>query len=218
MDPRSQHIMVSSSLNAALCALKTKDYAACVRYASVAIYLEPENIKALFRRGKGNTGLAEYKRAREDLTKAKELDPGNKDVLKAFYALADKKLEDKGKAKKKFGGAFDRVSMYTDKDGVEVIQRKKEANKAKQKQAAEAEAAKAAKAKAAEVAKSKAAELKMAEKRKQRKQEHQLAVARNSDWKYVVGFYVIVGGVFALRFGLGFRFFGFFDLVGKAMQ
>jgi tetratricopeptide (TPR) repeat protein len=208
MDPRSQRVMVSCSLNAALCAFRLKDFAACVRYASVAVYVEPENVKGLFRRGKGNTALAEYKRAKEDLLKAKTLDPDNREVIRALHALAGKKLEDKGKAKQKFGGAFDRVSMYTDKDGVDVIQRKKQEEEATQKQADKAEAAEA-KAKAAEADR----------RREEARQEATLASAQNNDWKYVVCFYAVVGIVFTLRFGLGFRFFGLLDmaasLVGK---
>lgn len=79
--------VLSCSLNAALCALKLKDVTACIRHASKALELDPQNIKGLYRRG---TAYLEkdLKKAKQDLMLAKQLDPENKgSVLTTFVVI-----------------------------------------------------------------------------------------------------------------------------------
>ena len=50
-------------------------------YCGSALELEPNNVKGLFRRGQAYVKLHEYEKAKNDFTKAQELDKENKAVM-----------------------------------------------------------------------------------------------------------------------------------------
>ncbi|GKY95329.1 hypothetical protein MPSEU_000494700 [Mayamaea pseudoterrestris] len=112
---------VSCWSNAAMCYIKTKDWAAAKRACDKVLGLASErtsNIKALYRRGLAKLHLGLLKEAKEDLMAAYNLDNGNKDVLKAMKQLKDAHALAKQKEKQAFGGIFGKVSMYDDKEGL----------------------------------------------------------------------------------------------------
>jgi peptidylprolyl isomerase len=84
-------------------------------FSTEVIKLQPNNVKALYRRGlaKNHLGLAEE--ALVDLNKALELEPDNKpakgEIAKSRKIIADTKA----KTKATFGGFFNKVCMYDDK-------------------------------------------------------------------------------------------------------
>ncbi len=55
--------------------------------------LDPQNIKALFRRGKAYVGTRQWEEASKDFRKALELDPNNKDVQKELSKIKVKRPE-----------------------------------------------------------------------------------------------------------------------------
>eukprot|EP01053_Blabericola_migrator_P001129 Blabericola_migrator_1__1128@NODE_128_length_13299_cov_164_804867_g113_i0_p10_GENE_NODE_128_length_13299_cov_164_804867_g113_i0NODE_128_length_13299_cov_164_804867_g113_i0_p10_ORF_typecomplete_len284_score81_27FKBP_C/PF00254_28/5_5e31TPR_9/PF13371_6/1_1e03TPR_9/PF13371_6/2e07TPR_2/PF07719_17/0_27TPR_2/PF07719_17/3_6e03TPR_2/PF07719_17/0_00033TPR_16/PF13432_6/0_24TPR_16/PF13432_6/0_00046ANAPC3/PF12895_7/1_2e02ANAPC3/PF12895_7/5_4ANAPC3/PF12895_7/0_0014TPR_11/PF13414_6/0_2TPR_11/PF13414_6/5e02TPR_ len=71
-------------LNLAQCHLKVESWLECVIEASAVLATEPENIKALFRRGVARTHLGEYEVALDDLLKAAHADPKNVEIRKAW--------------------------------------------------------------------------------------------------------------------------------------
>ena len=54
-------------LNLSLVGLKEKDYTSCISYAEAVLALEPNNIKALFRKGCSLMEIGELQRAKEEL-------------------------------------------------------------------------------------------------------------------------------------------------------
>lgn len=61
-------------LNYAQCKLLMQDYAETVRHATSVLEIEPENVKALYRRGKAHSASWDVEEAKRDLNKAAELD------------------------------------------------------------------------------------------------------------------------------------------------
>lgn len=108
-------IALSCNLNMAQAYINMKDYSAACEKAGLVLKEEPDNVKALFRRGlaRNNLGLADE--AMTDLKKALEKDPANANV-KIELAKARKSLADaKAKNKAAYSGMFNKISVYSDK-------------------------------------------------------------------------------------------------------
>lgn len=61
-------------LNAAQCELQTKDFEAAASHCGMALEIDAENVKAIYRQGVALIGCWQPKRARAVLSRAKELD------------------------------------------------------------------------------------------------------------------------------------------------
>ncbi|XP_054258764.1 AH receptor-interacting protein-like [Macrosteles quadrilineatus] len=70
-------------LNYAQCKLLLKDYYPVIEHCSTVLEFEPENVKALFRRGKAHGAVWNMKEAKEDLERAAELDPSLGSTVRA---------------------------------------------------------------------------------------------------------------------------------------
>ncbi|KAF0700461.1 Aste57867_8990 [Aphanomyces stellatus] len=105
-------------LNSAMACLKGEDYAGAASSASKALKNDKNNVKALYRRGVALMYSNDLDRAKEDLTSAAKLDPQNRDVRRELVVLKEKLAEAKKVQKNVFGGLFNKVSMYTDKEVV----------------------------------------------------------------------------------------------------
>ncbi len=75
---------------------------------------EPENVKALYRRGLSRIKIGVLDLAKADLMAAYKLDPENKPVKQELKHLKEATEAAKAKEKAAFGGLFGKVSMYTD--------------------------------------------------------------------------------------------------------
>ncbi|ELU18148.1 hypothetical protein CAPTEDRAFT_147718, partial [Capitella teleta] len=62
-------------LNYSQCKLYSKDYYAVIEHTSEVLKKEPDNVKALFRRGKAHVGAWNPGEAKEDFKRVKQLDP-----------------------------------------------------------------------------------------------------------------------------------------------
>lgn len=95
-------------LNLAACQLKFQQYPHVVSNCSRVLALEPDNVKALYRRGQAFTMMNDLDRAREDLLKAKKLEPANRAIdeqlklLESHQQAHDSKYKDA--LKTMFGG------------------------------------------------------------------------------------------------------------------
>lgn len=100
-----QGLKLKCLLNLAACQLHNYSYDYVVENCSLALEIDPSNVKALYRRGSALVQLQEYERAKCDLEQAKLLDPKNASIdkqlelvrertckLNKFFAVAMKKL------------------------------------------------------------------------------------------------------------------------------
>lgn len=95
-------------LNLAACQLKFQQYPHVVKNCSRVLEMEADNVKALYRRGQALVMMNDYDRAREDLTKAKKLEPANKAVDEQLKLLESRQQAHNAKykdaLKSMFGG------------------------------------------------------------------------------------------------------------------
>lgn len=103
--------------NAAMCYIKTKDWADAIRCCNQVLSIDGEdkNIKALYRKGLSNLNIGNLADSKKDLMAAYNVDNKNKDVRKALTKLKEAMAEIKKKEKSAFGGMFGKVNMYDDR-------------------------------------------------------------------------------------------------------
>lgn len=94
-------------LNYAQCKLLNKEYYSVIKHCTTILKTEPDNIKALYRRGKAYIGVWDEKNAIRDLKKTTEIDPSLQSVVKkelqAFVsAIKEKDVAEKEKLLKIF--------------------------------------------------------------------------------------------------------------------
>lgn len=76
---RRSHL-VALHLNLSLCANKAGLHALARRHADIALGAEPENAKALYRRGQAAAGQSDFEAALQDLQRAAELQPQDRTI------------------------------------------------------------------------------------------------------------------------------------------
>ncbi|CAH1113520.1 unnamed protein product [Psylliodes chrysocephalus] len=103
-------LLLASHLNIALCQLKLKEYFDAKSAATSALKLDPNNEKALFRRGQAFIQLGEPELASHDFTKCLEIDPNNA-AAKTQLAICTKALQEQLKKEKKiYANMFDKFA------------------------------------------------------------------------------------------------------------
>jgi len=128
-DQQTQEIKtlsVAVFLNMAACHLKVNNAERALDDCNNAINLEPNNVKALFRRGQAYLLQRDTDRAREDLEKALKLSPTDKAIQQELRKLKDMEKQQLAKQKKAFAGIFDRASAEEQQQ--EQVEEKKEVN------------------------------------------------------------------------------------------
>ena len=93
-------------LNIAACQLRLNDASAAVTACTSALDLDPQNPKALYRRGQAQMALGEIGAAKTDLLAAARLDPKSREIRNELDALKAKREEGKANDKAAFGGMF----------------------------------------------------------------------------------------------------------------
>jgi tetratricopeptide (TPR) repeat protein len=73
--------------NLSLAYLKTKQFDECVKTANLVLESGQGSAKMLHRRAVAETELGYYDRAREDLQRGLELEPGNAEIVKELENL-----------------------------------------------------------------------------------------------------------------------------------
>ena len=79
-----QTVLISCLLNRAACCLKLKRYGSCAKDCTRVIELDPKSVKAWFRRGESNYQMKRVDEARDDLSRALQLSPGDKQIRKLY--------------------------------------------------------------------------------------------------------------------------------------
>ncbi|XP_014240637.1 aryl-hydrocarbon-interacting protein-like 1 [Cimex lectularius] len=92
-------------LNFAQCKLVLKEYYEVIEHCSSVLEFEPDNVKALYRRGKAHAAVWNGKEAKDDLTKALRLDPSlEKDITNQLKAIEIQNRERESVMKEKLQG------------------------------------------------------------------------------------------------------------------
>lgn len=94
-------------LNLAACFLadgKTQDLSKVVENANLALAIDADNTKALYRAGKASLMMGDLDAARAKLTRAAKSQPSDKNIREAMQTLKAKLSEHKQKEKETWGG------------------------------------------------------------------------------------------------------------------
>ncbi|XP_068731003.1 tetratricopeptide repeat protein 9C-like [Montipora capricornis] len=104
-------IQFSCYNNLAACLLKDGRWDRSEHYCSEALKLQPENAKALFRRGQCHFHMKDFDKAQNDLQAAEKLEPKDSSIKKMLAMLEVELKKVKEKEKKIYAGMFDRHSQ-----------------------------------------------------------------------------------------------------------
>ena len=103
---RRDEIALSCHLNIASCCLKLGHLKIAVSNCSKALEIDPNNAKALYRRGQASSALNEFAVARIDLEKALDLSKGDAGVQGELTLLQQREAQHAAKEKKMFSKMF----------------------------------------------------------------------------------------------------------------
>ena len=106
--------------NAAAANLKLHQWVDAARCATEVLKLQPENAKALFRRGTARSHIGDVSEARSDLLAAVRAAPADTAVRSEYERVVKLVAAQREKERAAFGGIFTRknVSLYDEKPGV----------------------------------------------------------------------------------------------------
>lgn len=109
-------LLVSCHLNMAMCYDRKNDPTQALTHCKKALEIQPANVKALYRQGCAYLELDDFYNAQSSLRYAKELAPGNGDVVKKLRLLKEKRVRQDAQDKKLFSNMFGRMSKMEDKE------------------------------------------------------------------------------------------------------
>jgi len=101
---RLREAVAACKLNRAMCHLKVKNYADCLKDCSDVLEIDPTSVKALFRQGKCYLALDKWDAAKESFRKVLELDDGNMEARRGLQSVRVKMQQQKEKEKKLYAG------------------------------------------------------------------------------------------------------------------
>lgn len=94
-------------LNYSQCKLIQKDFYRVIEICTEVLSYDPENLKALYRRGRGHVGAWNLNEAQEDFQRAMSLDPSLTNIItKEINALRDKMKSHEDQTKSNFRKLF----------------------------------------------------------------------------------------------------------------
>ncbi|KFG56200.1 tetratricopeptide repeat-containing protein [Toxoplasma gondii FOU] len=115
--PDAKRLRVALNSNVAMCCIKTQEWSAAIAAANAVLQEEPENVKALYRRGVARSAFGFYAEAKADLLQVARLDPKNADARKELEKVKERIAKHNAEKKKAFSGLFDRAAgMYADRE------------------------------------------------------------------------------------------------------
>lgn len=110
LDEEIKSLNLAAHLNLALCYLKIDETFDAKNSATEALKIDPNNVKALFRRGQALLKLGEPKEASNDFAKCLEIEPGNA-AAQSQQALCIKTLKEQLQREKKvYANMFDKFA------------------------------------------------------------------------------------------------------------
>lgn len=116
MKTQVNELLVQCHLNLAMCSDRMGDVSQVLTHCRKALEIQPSNVKALYRQGCAYLALEDYFNASSSLKYARELNPGNVDVLKKLKELKEKRSRQDALDKKLFSNLFGRMSKLEAKE------------------------------------------------------------------------------------------------------
>jgi len=112
-----KRLRLTCALNIAQCKLKLAKFDEAVKAADVVLEMDPENMKALYRRAEARVRPSaatayDHDCAIKDLNKASQIDPNDKIVASLLKTLRDERKKQRTKDKGTFEGMFARGEIY----------------------------------------------------------------------------------------------------------
>jgi len=107
---RIKEICLISYINQAAVQMTLKNYDKAIPACNSALELDPNNVKALFRRGKIYSIKNDLDNAKKDLLKAAKLDPQDKTIREEYEKLRVKYQEHSQKQKKLYSHVFKKIN------------------------------------------------------------------------------------------------------------
>lgn len=111
----SSPLWIACKINLSLSSININDYVSAAAHATAALSVDPENVKALYRRGVARNHLGSPDEALQDLNAALKLEPDNKAVKTEIVKSKKLIVEARQKEKSAFGKIFSKASVYDDK-------------------------------------------------------------------------------------------------------
>lgn len=84
-------------LNFAQCKLMKKEYYSVIEHCTTVLKMEPDNVKALYRRGKAYIGTWDEDKATYDLKRVIELDPSLQNIIDKELQVFSESIKQKDK-------------------------------------------------------------------------------------------------------------------------
>jgi tetratricopeptide (TPR) repeat protein len=110
-------LKVAHHSNLAMCHMKQGlNYAKARDNCTKALLIDPDNVKARFRRGKCYAQLNAIDEAKADFDRVLQLQPDNNDAKRELRALRGAFEKVRKKEQKKFAGMFDRIQLHHESD------------------------------------------------------------------------------------------------------
>nr|POE91607.1 peptidyl-prolyl cis-trans isomerase fkbp62 [Quercus suber] len=103
-------LKITCNLNNAACKLKLKDYKQAEKLCTKALEVDSKNVKALYRRAQAYIQLVDLDLAEQDIKKAFEIDPDNRDVKLEYKILKEKVREYNKKDAQFYGSIFAKMN------------------------------------------------------------------------------------------------------------
>ncbi|CAD5115989.1 DgyrCDS4925 [Dimorphilus gyrociliatus] len=97
-----RRLVLLNHLNLALCFWKIEEWDLVLKHCDEALSLDPNNVKALYRRAQGYSNKYNYEAALKDLNSILKIEEGNKAALKDIKIISAKKQQEKDMYKKMF--------------------------------------------------------------------------------------------------------------------
>mmetsp|Transcript_35064 Transcript_35064/g.98461 ORF Transcript_35064/g.98461 Transcript_35064/m.98461 type:complete len:482 (+) Transcript_35064:140-1585(+) len=121
---QQRKLRLSCALNIAACKQKLAKYDEVMVACDTALELDPQNVKALYRRAEARTKPTkstayDHDMAIKDLAKAFQADPKNQAVEKLLTKLRGERKIQRGKDQKTFTGLFTRGQIYDKREGAD---------------------------------------------------------------------------------------------------
>lgn len=118
---QQRKLRLSCALNIAACKLHLQKYEEVIAACDNALELDPDNVKALYRRAEARirpsrSTAYDHDMAIKDLTKAADMEPKNQTVGKLLKELRGERKVQRSKDATTFTGMFDRGELYEGKE------------------------------------------------------------------------------------------------------